>query len=128
VVSALGPLLTEKDDTTWIAAALSDDDRAAARAGAIGGLDIDLRLLDLDPGLHRMHYDVVSNGVLWFLVHGLYDRIRRPRFDARFRDAWDAYVAVNEAFADEVVAQARERDIVLVQDNKLLVPGQLRAR
>ena len=28
-----------------------------------------------------MHYDVVSNSVLWFLFHDLFDRIRRPRFD-----------------------------------------------
>ena len=38
-----------------------------------------------------MHYDVVSNGVLWFLFHDLFDRIRRPAFDHRFREAWDAY-------------------------------------
>ena len=32
--------------------------------------------------------------------HGLFDPVRRPRFDQRFREAWDAYVAVNEAFAE----------------------------
>ena len=109
---------------TWIAAAMSDDDRAAARPGATGDLDIDLRLLELDPDAAPLHYDVVSNGVLWFLLHGMFDRVRRPRFDMRFRDAWDAYVAVNEAFADAVGGSAPEGDVVLVQDYQLaLVPG-----
>ena len=61
---------------------------------------MNLQLLDLDPALHRMHYDVVSNSVLWFLHHGIFDHIRRPRFDVHFRDAWDAYVTVNRRFAD----------------------------
>src|SRR4051812_24258175 len=129
IVSALGPLLAEKDDSTWIAAALSDDDQDAARAGATEGLDIDLKLLEIDAAQHRMHYDVISNGVLWFLHHGLFDRVRRPRFDVHFRDAWDAFVAVNEAFAQCVADEAKAHDIVLVQDYQLaLVPGQLRAR
>ena len=52
------------------------------------------------PCLHRLHYDVVSNATLWFLHHGLFDLARRPRFDEHFREAWEGYVAVNEAFAD----------------------------
>src|SRR5262249_6637947 len=102
IVSTLGPLLSEKQDATWIAAALSDDDMAAVRSGMVEGLDIDLELLDLDPAQHRMHYDIVANGVLWFLYHGIFDRIRRPRFDRRFREAWEAFVSVNEAFTAAV--------------------------
>ena len=129
VVSALGPLLTEKTEATWIAAALSPDDIAAQASGVTGELDITLHLLALDPEQHRMHYDVIANGVLWFVHHGLFDRTRRPRFDLHFRDAWDAYVAVNDAFAVAVAEHAAEHDVVLVQDYQLaLVPAQLRAR
>ena len=35
VVSALAPLLRGRDDATWIAAAIGDDDRAAVAAGAV---------------------------------------------------------------------------------------------
>jgi trehalose 6-phosphate synthase len=127
LVSALSPLLVAQGDAKWVAAAMSDGDREAARAGATRGLDIDLRLLDIDPSQHRMHYDVIANGVLWFLFHGMFDRIRRPRFDMHFRDAWDAYVAVNEIFTKAAADEAGEREIVLVQDYQLaLVPGQLR--
>lgn len=127
VVSALGPLLTE-GETTWIASAMSDGDRAAVAAGALDGLDVRLHLVDVDPAQYRMHYDVIANGVLWFLHHGMFDRTRRPRFDIHFRDAWDAYVAVNDRFAAETAERAADGDIVLVQDYQLsLLPGALRS-
>ena len=129
IVSALSPLLTRRPDATWIAAAMSNDDREAGRAGTISGLDINVRLLDLDREQHRMHYEVIANNLLWFLHHGMFDRARRPRFDLRFRTAWEAFVAVNRHFANEVAQSAAADEIVLVQDYQLtLVPGLLRAQ
>ncbi len=126
VVSALTPLLARQGHV-WVAAAMTDDDRAAVHAGAARDDDIDLTLLDIDPALHRMHYDVVSNGVLWFLHHVLFDLPRRPRFDHRFREAWEAYRTVNQVFADAVTARAGDGEVVLVQDYQLaLTPGMIR--
>ena len=131
VVSALGPLLLDPEGppTVWIAAAISEQDRAAAAAGAAEAVSgVDLRLLVLDPREHRLHYDVVSNAVLWFLHHGLFDLVRRPSFDERFREAWEAYASVNRHFALTAAEAAAEGDVVLVQDYQLaLVPGYLRA-
>jgi trehalose 6-phosphate synthase len=131
VVSALAPLLGNTPaggEATWVAAALTDDDRAAIRADAAKASGIDLHLLDLDPALQRMHYDVVSNSVLWFLHHGLFDLPRRPRFDHRFFEAWEAYEAVNRRFATDIVERAPEGDVVLVQDIHLtLVPHLVRS-
>ena len=131
IVSALLPLVDGDDvaeNTTWVAAAIDDDDRAAVAAGAAVVPGLDLRLLDLDPEQHRMHYDVISNAVLWYLHHGLFDLARRPRFDRHLRDAWDGYVAVNAAFAAAIVGSAAEREQVLVHDYHLaLVPGMVRA-
>jgi trehalose 6-phosphate synthase len=129
VVTALGPLLARDEPVTWIAAAITDDDIAAARADATSDLGLELHMLDLDAHLHRMHYDVVSNSVLWYVHHDLFDRVHRPQFDVRFREAWDAYVTVNAAFADAASAAAADGDIVLVQDYQLaLVPELLRAQ
>jgi trehalose 6-phosphate synthase len=126
VVSGLAPLLSGTG-ATCVAAAISDDDRAAVKAGAATVTGFDLVLLDLDPRLHGLHYDVVSNATLWPLFHGMFDLVRRPRFDGRFREAWDAYVAVNDAFATATAKAAAEGDVVLVQDYQLaLVPGALR--
>jgi trehalose 6-phosphate synthase len=128
LASALGAVIERGDhELTWIAAAISDDDRSAAASGSLDDLEIDLRLVAFDPEMHAMHYDVVSNSVLWFLFHDLFDRTRRPRFDHHFRDAWDAYRAVNTIFAEATAEAAAERDIVLVNDYQLALTGaQLR--
>jgi trehalose 6-phosphate synthase len=132
LASALRPLLLSGAagaDGAWVAAALSDDDRAAVRAGAVATPGIRLTLLDLDPAPFRLAYDVVSNGTLWFLHHGLFDLTHRPRFDHRWLDAWAGYEAVNRAFADAASDLAEPGEVVLVQDLHLtLVPGMLRER
>ena len=126
VVSAFAPLMAETGGM-WVAAAMDDDDRAAVRAGVATTDGFDLRMLDLDPVAHRLHYDLVSNAVLWPLHHGLFDLVRRPRFDRRFREAWEAYSDVNRRFATVVAESAPKGDAVLVQDYQLaLVPGLLR--
>jgi trehalose 6-phosphate synthase len=126
VVSAFAPLMAETGGM-WVAAAMDEGDRAAVKAGAAVTEGFDLRMIDLDPQAHRLHYDLVSNAVLWPLHHGLFDLVRRPRFDRRFREAWDAYTEVNRTFAGLVAESAPEGDAVLVQDYQLaLVPGLLR--
>ena len=136
VASALRPLLVEggtDGPVTWVAVATSDADRAATAAGVPATTngnrgDLDLVLLDLDPEQARLHYDVVSNSVLWFLHHGMFDHVHDPTFDAGFAEAWAAYTAVNRAFADALIARAESGAPVLVQDYHLgLVPGMLRA-
>jgi trehalose 6-phosphate synthase len=127
-VSALTPLVQAvPEKITWVAAALTDDDRAAAAAGAADVEGMTLDLLDVDPAMGRLYYDVVSNATLWFLHHGLFDLPRRPRFDHHWWEAWDAFVEVNRLFAGRAAADAAEGDVVLVQDYQLcLVPGVLR--
>ncbi len=127
VVSALAPLLTDRPDAHWIAAAIGDDDRAAVAAGAISTPGLNVQLLALDPEVHRLHYDVMSNRILWFCLHGLFDLSREPNFDRALWGAWDAYRAINLAFAEAVAAHAERNDAVLVQDLQLmLVPAMLR--
>jgi trehalose 6-phosphate synthase len=129
VVSALAPLLTGKADAHWIAAASTDDDRAAIRAGTTTVDGLDIRLLDVDEREQRLSLDGFCNATLWFLHHGLFDLVRRPRFDARSREAWAAYVSVNEQFADAIATDASDREAVMLHDYHLaLVPAMLRAR
>ena len=88
LVSGLAPLVTDTD-AVWIAAAISDGDREAATRGVVEADGFKVRLLSIDPDTYRAAYDVVCNATLWFLHHGLFDLARRPRFDTRFREAWD---------------------------------------
>ena len=111
-----------------VSAALSEGDRAVLHGAEKPPLETDVVFVELDPHVHQLHYEVVSNEILWFLFHGLFDLIRNPTFDESFSVAWDAYVTVNQAFADAVIAHAPTGDTVLVQDYPLaLVPGMVRA-
>lgn len=128
LVSGLAPLVAGTG-ALWLAAAISENDRAAAASGEIveaGG--VRARLLALDPRAYRMAYDVICNATLWFCLHGLFDLARRPRIDRRWHEAWDAYRVVNDAFADATAALAPEGAAVLLQDYHLALVGpRLRA-
>lgn len=119
LVSGLVPLL-ELGRATWTAAAMGDADRAAIdRDGIVRGEGIEARLLDIDEEVMRRYYDEISNSTLWFVHHGLYDRVRAPAFDAQWWDAWRSYREVNEVFARSVIEHAPEGARVLVQDYHL---------
>ena len=122
LVSGIGPLVA-KAGITWLAAAMSDADREAASAGVVEADGFRVRLLGLDPDAYDLAYDVVSNEVLWFAHHGLWDLTREPAFDASWAEAWDAYRHVNHAFADAVAEVAPEDAAVLVQDYHLCLVG-----
>lgn len=122
LVTGLAPLV-RGTDAVWIAAAMSDGDRAAAASGVVEAEGLRTRLLALDPDLYRTAYDVVCNATLWFAHHGLFDAARRPRHDRRWGEAWEAYRAVNHAFADAAAESAPEGAAVLVQDYHLCLVG-----
>lgn len=127
LVTGLAPLVAGTD-ALWIAAAMSDGDRAAAAQGVVDADDLRVQLLDIDPATFGAAYDVVCNATLWFAHHGLFESARRPRFDRRWSEAWAAYRAVNATFADAAAVSAPEGAAVLVQDYHLcLVAPQLRA-
>lgn len=129
LVSGLGPLVAGTD-TIWLAAAMSDGDRRVARDGVVEREGFRVRLLDLDAATFAMAYDVIGNATLWFVHHHLYDLARRPRFEHRWRQAWDAYRTVNLAFAEAVAEAAPPDAVVLVQDYHLtlLAPALAESR
>ncbi len=67
------------------------------------------------------YYEGFSNATLWPLYH---DLTGRPVFERRW---WDAYVEVNQRFADVTAASSEPQATVWVQDYQLqLVPTMLR--
>jgi trehalose 6-phosphate synthase len=122
LVATLGPALQDRD-AVWVSAAISADDREAAVEGLTEADGFRWRALVVDRDPYRMFYDVVANGTLWFMHHGLFDLPRRPRIDRRWRDAWVAYRDVNNAFADVVCEEADEGATVLVHDYHLALLG-----
>ena len=122
LVSGIGPLVAGTR-ATWIAAAISDADRRAAVHGTVEADGFRARLLAIDPDVYRQAYDEVSNQVLWFLHHGLYDLPRSPAFGREFREAWGSYRKLNQAFASAVMNDAPTGAAVLVQDYHLALVG-----
>jgi len=123
LVSGILPVV-EGTGATWVAAAMSDGDRQAARQGAVDAEGINTRLLVLDPETYRLAYDVVDNQTLWFVFHGLYDLVRSPSFGTEFRQAWQAYREVNARYAEALADEAPSNSIVLVQDFHLALLGR----
>jgi len=69
------------------------------------------------------YYEGFSNATLWPLYH---DVVAPPQFH---RHWWDAYVEVNQRFADKAAEVAERGAVVWVQDYQLqLVPAMLRAQ
>jgi trehalose 6-phosphate synthase len=126
MVAVLGPGVVE-NDALWLATGLSEAQRAATASGEVLVEGYRLRSLAIDETRFRQYYDVVANQTLWFLVHGMWDLPRRPRFDRAWHRAWSGFESVNQQFAEAVAAELAPGGTVVINDYHLaLVPGQLR--
>lgn len=138
LVTALGGIAAHLP-VTWVAAALEDGDRIAARSrrtlerivrAALPDQDLELVLEPLPASIHDPYYRVVANPFLWFLQHGLVAEARavdRPTL----MDAWTGgYRPANERLAAAAVRAVAGADhpIIWVHDYQLyLAPALIRA-
>jgi trehalose 6-phosphate synthase len=129
--------LAEATGAHWVACARSDAERHLAaqqpsipltplvRSGA------QLHYATPTREQYEMYYSLISNPVLWFIQHYLWDLGNQPVIDERIHQAWsDGYVEVNRQMAAKVVEVAHRtigRPLVLVHDYQLyLVPRLVR--
>lgn len=127
----------------WIAAAMTEGDRLRAQLAKENGEafisppgarpDFRVRFVVPEPEAYHQYYNVISNPLLWFLQHYLWDTPRTPDITAETWRAWhDGYVHVNRMFADEIVAAAEQCDeepLIMLQDYHLyLCPGFIREK
>jgi trehalose 6-phosphate synthase len=119
--------LVEHHDVTWIASALTPEDRAVAAEG-VG--DDGVVLIAHEPKAYDGYYNVIANPLLWFLQHSLWGLATRPELDRGVHEAWsEGYAAVNARFAEAVVAQLDDKPdaVVFFHDYHLyLAPRQVR--
>ena len=121
-------------DILWISCALSSGDRDWLHHSGEGVHtveDMKIRLVTPNVAQYQAYYNVISNPLLWFIQHQLYDTPRRPIFDEATWRAWkDGYAAVNRQLAASVaesIAGLEGRIVVMPQDYHLyLLPGYLR--
>lgn len=121
----------------WVAAAMSEGDREMVGRKPGGLVDMGefgstyrVRYLDVPPDVYDGYYNRISNGILWFVHHYLWDTVHSPAFGADVEEAWERYVDVNRRFAWALAEEgdrASEEPAYLVQDYHLaLVPRFLR--
>jgi len=116
LVTALRGLVAHHD-VTWIASAMSGEDRAlAAEAGGeatdetLDSGSLRLRLVAHDEAAYDWFYNVVSNPMLWFLQHYLWELAYTPSVDVALKNAWEeGYARVNAGFADAVAAELEQQ-------------------
>jgi trehalose 6-phosphate synthase len=113
LVTALRSLVTHHD-VTWIASAMTDEDRAVAdehggsawEEVARDGSPYRLKLIPHEPAAYDWFYNVVSNPTFWFIQHYLWAPPVAPDVDMGLHNAWySGYVPVNAGFADAVCAE-----------------------
>lgn len=133
LITALGSL-AESHDVVWVASALERGDRAWTRYHnhTIQVIEnISLKLIAHPRTPYEQFYNVISNPLLWFIQHQLWDIPRNPLITYETWQAWEnGYVAINHSFAEtivEICANSHRPVIVLPQDYQLyLVPYFLR--
>jgi trehalose 6-phosphate synthase len=135
VTALLGAL--QESGGLWVATAMSEGDRDIVARSPGGRVDMRefgssyrVRYLDVPPEVYDGYYNRISNGVLWFAHHYLWDTVRSPTFGDEAERAWSDYVEVNRLFARALAEEAElvgEEPAFLVQDYHLaLVPRFLR--
>jgi trehalose 6-phosphate synthase len=117
-------------DAVWISPARTPEDAEVARSsgGARLGMPPEdpqywVKFILPDPEQFRLYYDVISNSLLWFMQHYMWDIHDQPDIDQDTYYAWsEGYRKVNQLFAREVAAEIKATDkkpLVFLQDYHL---------
>lgn len=118
LVRALLPMLRDTGGT-WVGWAGTPDD--TTEPFEVEG--VDLHPVPITAEEIELYYEGFSNDALWPLYH---DALRESTYSG---EQWDAYVAVNERFAEKIADVAPADSIVWIHDYQLqLVPKMLRER
>jgi trehalose 6-phosphate synthase len=121
----------------WLAAAITPGDREMVRRNGNRAFEVDvdqgtikLRYLLFEREQYERYYNRISNWMLWFLQHGMWNLPQHPRFDRQTRISWEAYRAVNrqfaEALAEETAGTGGGTPAVLHDYHLMLVAPHLR--
>jgi len=134
VVTAL-LTLAEVMEADWVACARTDAERALVNQQGPSGMapliskQTRLHYVTPTPEQYEMYYSVISNPVLWFIQHYLWDLAHQPVINGRIHKAWnDGYLQVNKQVAQKVIEVGRQmpdRPLVMIHDYQLYLVPQL---
>jgi hypothetical protein len=129
-------------DVTWVAMTMTEGDRQAViQAQQQGGLlqsplpgqKMHLHYVSIAKEAYRKHYEKISNELLWFLQHYMYDPTQDASSAKQLQDAWEnGYTVANQAIAHAVNTEIEREQtvpVVMLQDYHLyLAPAMIRQR
>jgi trehalose 6-phosphate synthase len=125
LVTALTGLVGQID-ATWISSAKTEEDKIWTEGCIPLGKDgesIYVKFISPDEMAYDGYYNVISNPLLWFLQHSMWDVSRTPVIDRDTWAAWeDGYVVVNKLFAEAIASQlttSPRPTLVMLQDYQL---------
>ncbi len=128
-------------DVTWVAMAMTEGDRIAFREAQkndggllpspIRGQKMELRYVSIPRTAYRKYYEQISNRLLWFLQHYMYDPREDSMNNQKIQDAWkNGYYVANQAIANAINAEIERQDsipVVMLHDYHLyLAPAMIR--
>ena len=130
--------LANATKATWVAAARTELERELAASrdplspDGESDLTFPIYFAPTQTEAYQLHYAVISNPLIWFAHHYLWNIAIEPVVDQTIYHAWfEGYRVVNAAIAERALSVARElprRPLFLTQDYQLyLTPELIRA-
>jgi len=124
--------LTNHSTINWISCAMSPDD-ALWMEGELhefqhGDNKMYVQFVTPDQDAYEAYYNEISNPLLWFLQHSMWDIPRAPIINHQTWQAWDTgYVAINQLFAEKIaqtVNQSDQKTLIMLQDYHLYLTAR----
>jgi len=139
LVSTLLPLM-EALNGVWIASAMTLGDVVEAAKFPRNKVPIPklepkfwVQFIIEEKERYEEYYSVISNPLLWFLQHYMWNSPYTPDIDDNIHKAWKkGYIHMNKKFADHVVEESKRNDkepMIMLQDYHLyLCPSFIRLK
>lgn len=129
-------------EMSWVAMAMTEGDRLAVKEAQqhdgrlpspTYGQKIHMRYVSISKAAYRKHYEQISNQLLWFLQHYMYNPSEDSVSAKKIQDAWEnGYRVANQAIANAVIAEIEReqtRPVVMLHDYHLyLAPRMIREK
>jgi trehalose 6-phosphate synthase len=123
-------------EVTWVACALTEEDKTWQEGEISLSEDanpIYMKFISPDAVAFEGYYNVISNPLLWFLQHSMWDVSHVPVIDRNTWKAWeDGYLVVNRQFSEAISTRLGanpKSNLVMLQDYQLyMVASYLRRK
>jgi trehalose 6-phosphate synthase len=119
-------------DLTWVSCTQNETDLSldGTKVSLGNGALTRVKFINPDAQAYEGYYNTISNPLLWFLQHSMWNVPLAPVIDQATWRAWEeGYVAVNRMFAEtlfHLFAETKQPPLIMFQDYHLyLAPRQL---